>query len=208
MTALQIAAYFDSVDVVQYLCDSEGSTPLTFAKNINSTALGGAHFSLYAGSSALMVALLRGSEQSTDYLIDHQSGIENQKGQTALMIAAATNNVHAILRLIPLELQKYSAHASALIYSAIFGRVEATQIFLELLNSEKYKNYIADMLLTQDNSERCPYDHALSHMEKLQKCGTTQESKLETAQALLCATKRVVELVQNGQMPELSDKLK
>lgn len=105
MTALQIAAYFDSSDVVEYLCDSEGDTPLTFTKNINSTALGGAHFSLYAGSSALMVALLRGSEKSANYLIDHQSGITNQKGQTALMIAAATNNVSAIIRLVPLELQ-------------------------------------------------------------------------------------------------------
>lgn len=71
MTALQIAAYFDSADVVQYLCGSEGDTPLTFAKNINSTALGGAHFALYAGSSALMVALLRGASKSADYLIDH-----------------------------------------------------------------------------------------------------------------------------------------
>lgn len=38
-----------------------------------------------------------------------------------------------------------------------------------------------DMIITLDNSERCPYDHALSHMEKLQKCNTTQENKLETA---------------------------
>lgn len=114
-----------------------------------------------------MIALLRGSAKSVDYLIDHQSGIVNQKGQTALMIAAATNNVRAIVRLIPLELQHYSAHASALIYSAIFGRVEATQVFVELLKSEKYRKYIIDMLLTPDNSERCPYDHALSHMEKL-----------------------------------------
>lgn len=83
------------------------------------------------------------------------------------MIAAATNNVSAILRLVPSELEKYSAHASALIYAAIFGRVEATQIFLELLKSDNYRKYIIDMLISLDNSERCPYDHALSHMEKL-----------------------------------------